>query len=393
METQHPLTSLTSLTIGCVVDECKKYNSIELVLSGLGICDQPNLSDLIWVEKLDLSKNNLKKITGELFPPNLKLLCLNQNKLTNISHSDIPKSVEILFASTNQIVHFDGKEFKNVKKLDLSVNCLESFVFPPNAEKVDISTNTLEKVGDFPENLTKLLCNDNMLTEFSYINNKLIFIDISNNKFSEMPPFPDTIESIYAEENYITELWYIPEKVKILSVKNNRLRNLYSQTVELPKCLQVLDFSDNMLSEMPELPMGIQEVHFSGNRIEELPKIPLSVKVLDISDNCLPKIPEELKKRNIKLKYDNNLIQEDSDNDLYRSSDDDNLFGRMFDPPAKKTQNTLDYYCRNDDSPKVTYYSGFNPNAYTLGTTTYSYNYSPPKPKYIYIAHKKKVVV
>lgn len=386
------------MTAQVVINNCKASKSEELLISNLGIDEQPDLSQFSWVERLDLSKNNLKKINKSLLPPNLKILCLNQNKITSISHLDIPESIEILFVSVNQIKHFDGVEFQNLKKLDISVNCLETFTFPPNVEKVNISANTLEKIGEFPESLTKLLCHDNMLTDFSYINNKLICINIANNKFSELPPFPDTIEYIICEDNYISQLWYIPENVKVFNIKNNRLKNLYLESICLPKCIEIIDFSDNMLSEMPSLPEGIKEVYFSGNRIEELVKIPLSVKILDVSDNCLSRIPEELKKRDMKFKYDNNLIHDDSDTDLYRStSPDDTIFGNMFDmPPKKQEKDILDYFRGQKDNqsppqtkePIVTYYSGYN--SHMLGTSAYN---SPPKPKYIYIVHKKKVIL
>ncbi|MCJ7637912.1 MAG: hypothetical protein MUO21_10520, partial [Nitrososphaeraceae archaeon] len=391
-------TSLTPMVIKCIIDESMNTRSSELVLSGVDLYDQPDLSKLTWVEKLDLSRNNLKKVSKELFPPNIKLLCLDQNKIVNFTHQDIPESVNNLMMCCNQIVHFDGTNFSNIKKINLSVNCLESFIFPPNANKVDISTNALEKVGDFPENLVKLICNDNMIVSFPSINNKLVYIDISSNKFSEMPPFPDTMKHIVAKENYISDIWFIPENIIEFNVENNRLRNLNSYTVQFPLSLRLLNLSDNMLNDIPELPVGVVEVYISGNRIDELPKIPQSVKVLDISDNCLPKIPEELKKRCIKLKYDNNLIHDDSDDLYHSSSQEDNLFGSMFDIPPKKTQDVLDYFKKDtkSSSPNVTYYSGNNAHnvyGYQFGTSTYSYSQSPPKPKYIYISHKKKVVV
>ena len=376
-----------------LVSECIQDKTTDLLLDDLGLVEVPDLHELYWVEKLDLSKNHIIKVTRNLFPPNLKILILNQNNIKYLDHKDIPESVEVLKLLANQIGHFDGSDFKALLKLNISVNCLERFYFPPNIIRLDISTNTLETIGHFPETLLKIKCNDNMFTSFPYINNNLVYADISSNRFSEMPPFPESIEYIIATENYISDLWYIPEKVKVFNLGNNRLRNLHEYTIEFPKTLIMLNLADNMLSEIPSLPIGVQDVYLSGNRLEALPEIPMTVKILDISDNCLSSVPDELKKRGIKLKYDNNLIQEDSDElDLYRStSPDDTLFGTMFDVHPKKKPDILDYFKK--DTPTVTYYNGYNPNhTYNFKSTTVN-TPSYYTPKYIYIKHKKSVVV
>ena len=365
------------------IRECTVYTKPDLSLDNLKLDEIPDLRDLWWVERLDLSDNNIKLIKREHLPNNLKTLFLSSNKIKNIKYTDFPEFIEVLNLMSNEICHFDGSQFKKLIKLNISVNCLETFDFPPNIIKLDISTNAIKELGEMPETLLKINCEDNLLEEIKYINNNLQYINISDNKFNELPNFTESIETIIAKNNTIEDLWYIPENVIVLNLENNRIKSFYDYTVEFPNSIKVINFNDNMLSEFEiEIPEGIEEIYLKSNRLEKLPNIPKSVKILDISDNCLNIIPKEIKDREIQLSYSNNLL-EDSDSCNDSGYELEFLFGNK---KNNKSNNILDYFPENNRSTIYSHNSSYD---YPF----ISHNPVPPKKKYIYIEHKRRVVV
>jgi Leucine-rich repeat (LRR) protein len=395
-------TNNTNIEVAERIKDCTIYNKADLSLKELKLDEIPDLHDLWWVEKLDLSCNNIRTVNRENLPKNLKVLFLNQNKLKDIKHSDIPDFVEALNLMSNEICHFDGSQFKNLIKLNISVNCLETFYFPPGLMKADVSINVLKEIDEFPETLLKISCEDNLLDEIKYINNNLQYINISDNKFTELPNFPESMETIIAKNNVIEDLWYIAENVIELNLENNRIKNFYNYTVEFPKSLKILNLNDNMLSEIEiELPEGIEEIYLKSNRLENLPNIPESVKILDVSDNCLNEMPQKIKDMHIQLNYSNNLLADSNDSSRDSAYELNFLFGNqnqhtygnqdhsdMYESHNTSSKTILDYF-PEQKSPSITvntYNSSYNPH--------YSFvSHSPPKKKYIHIEHKRRVVV
>lgn len=403
-EIQNTGINLTDLVIKCTIQENMLNQATDLNFSGMNLMEQPDLHELTFAIRLDLSRNNLKKLKKELFPPNIKELCLDQNKIRTLLHTDIPESVEVLRIVNNKLEHFDGTNFKNIKKMDMSVNVLETFIFPPNVTKVNISNNVINIIGDFPKDLIRLDCSDNRIINFPKINDKLIYIDMSNNEIREFPTFPDSVQHIIGKNNDIHEIWYIPENLIELDLDDNRIKEISMYTVQFPKTLKSLNLANNMIIHLPDLPFGVEEVYLQNNRLEEVPpNIPLSVKLLDVSDNCLENIPLELKKRNIKLKYSSNLIINSSDDELntfYHSShsDDDEFIRNMFNANTKRKSDNDSIY--GSESIKSDFYNNFEEKKPDFDNKIYGYNpeqsnYSnlQNQKKYIYIVHKKRVTV
>ena len=170
-------------SVNDIIQNCKIDSTKKLILSSLNLTEQPDLNEFTWVKTLDLSNNRISVISKKKFPPFLKTLMLSDNNIAHITVNDIPETVEKIMLDRNLISRFDGKEFKNIKKMSLARNYIDNnpFEFPSNIIELDISSNTINTLDDFPKSLKDFDCSDNNI---SYIecNDALEMINFSSNK-------------------------------------------------------------------------------------------------------------------------------------------------------------------------------------------------------------------
>jgi len=130
-------------------DSLKKYKDLDLLLSLLiqmkgqnreSIKIPTSISNLIYLEKLDISENNLKSLPSSIDNLNsLKILDLSRNKLKSF-----PKALFSL---------------KNLKKLDLSYNELQnipsSLLSLKDLEEINITGNNIKETPKFRESIIR----------------------------------------------------------------------------------------------------------------------------------------------------------------------------------------------------------------------------------------------
>jgi len=352
--------------------------SKELLLQCMHLTEIPDLSDCVWVEKLNLGNNKITKLDKKKLPPNIKILELYQNKLQTISGYDIPTSVEDLNLLFNDISEFDGSTFTNIKRLYISNNKTKKFIFPPNCTNVDISNNDINDIGDFPDSLKKLDCSNNNLSKFGKINRAIVKIDFSCNNFDDFPDCSLLGKLIFIDgsKNGISEIDNLPSGLDVLIMKDCKLTKI---NCVLPPSLTAVNLSDNLLTEMPDLPTNIDEIDLSDNRINDLKDIPDSVKILDVSNNCLTEIPDELKKRkDLKLDYKKNFIGDNSDGsdnefDLFWSTGGNTYKKDTVPATTPTTYGNTHGTDRVVDSSATTYYGSSPPTTYYGGSPPMGY--------------------
>jgi internalin A len=106
------------------IEECKKYKTASLYLGGLGLIEVPNeIVDFIWLEKLDLSNNQITKIEGLDKLVNISKLSINRNKITKIEGLDKLVNIKHLYLSDNKITKIEGLDkLVNIISLYLDSN-------------------------------------------------------------------------------------------------------------------------------------------------------------------------------------------------------------------------------------------------------------------------------
>lgn len=374
-----------------------------LDLSFLRLNIVPVLSEFTWVEKLNLSNNFLTKVSN--LPPNTISITLSCNNISNIENSRFHDNLKELDISKNSLKKFDGGSFQKLKTLLINKNDLEEFIFPPNLINLDITDNKISSCLEFPNSLKKINCPNNKLDKI-IVNSQLEKIDMSHNQFEIFPEFKDSIDTIISNKNSIKTITYLPSSLKVLKLNDNQIWSIQCQ---LPPGLIKLDLSDNMLTNIPELPTDIEEVNVSDNRINELGNIPESVKILDCSNNHLCEIPEELKRRNIKLDYDNNFMSDDDNDDTSKS------FLQNSPPEYSSNDYGINKYQSGSNYPFYNNYHNYNDYSSNWRSNNYSlssdYNYQntnmtsdnfnifsnqkakKENPYYVSITNKKKITI
>ncbi|PIC33139.1 hypothetical protein B9Z55_013230 [Caenorhabditis nigoni] len=160
---------------------CPKLMTLDL--SGNKLRIEPyslrSLHDLI---HLDLSDNDIGFLTNTLISlTKLKVITMNNNKITNIDFRRFPENLTDLSIRHNLVstVHYVPASARNLKRLDLSGNRLEFVaglstgavnVLPAELKHVDLSNNKLNYLHEFA---------------FEHLSN-LVLLDLKNNSLKEV---------------------------------------------------------------------------------------------------------------------------------------------------------------------------------------------------------------
>jgi Leucine-rich repeat (LRR) protein len=168
---------------------------------------------------------------------NLKELYISDNKLTSLSCTLLPRSVEILYCSKNKLSFLpELTRFKNLKQLYCSINKLSSLpnILPEGLEILHCSSNKLTSLPDLKrlKNLKELNCSNNQLnclpTKLPLSLETLFCFD---NRLNYFPILPENIVNFYYPNNPIcnilddnnNSLIKIKQNIKIV----NNFRYLY----------------------------------------------------------------------------------------------------------------------------------------------------------------------
>jgi Leucine-rich repeat (LRR) protein len=178
---------------------------------------------------LDISKNSLVKLQGDLLPPNLRVLICRRNQLETLEN--LPESL-------------------------VELNC---------------GRNRLSIIPPLPQGLQFFTCDHNLLTRVSVLLPiHLVCLELSNNALTTVGPFlPQQLEMFYCRYNKLISLSQLPENLRVLDVVGNRLFTI----CKLPSGLRICDVRNNSLIRLPTIPNAtVHRLRTQGNRYLYLPK-------------------------------------------------------------------------------------------------------------------------
>jgi Leucine-rich repeat (LRR) protein len=239
---------------------------------------------LTHLKDLDLSRNNISSIDGEVFyfNTNVTFLRLASNGLTEINATAFSELdlLQHLDLSNNRISSIQPEIFHNNVNLEwLSLS---------NNRLAEIDPSTFQQQG----NLSYLDLSGNMITQIKgrmfCTNTKLHTLLLANNNISEFDPlaFPEENQLSYLDVsgNKIEKLENLRfYRLKYLFISRNRLQRVHPRSFSNCKELCNLSLSENNISE-------INDESFSG--LEKL-------EYLDLSSNNIMNISVSIFQRRV----------------------------------------------------------------------------------------------
>ena len=243
------------------IEECRANRSPELDLSDYELTKVPvELADLVWLEKLNLSKNQISEIRNLDALTALTELSLSYNQISEIKNLDALTALRVLWLSKNQI-----SEIKNLDaltaltQLDLSVNQISEI---RNLEmltaltQLDLSVNQISEIRNLEmlTALTELSLSGNKISEIKNLNalTDLTILILSGNKISEIKNLDalTKLTILYLSGNKISEIRNLDAltALTVLILSRNQITSLSGLTIDFLKQLEKLkkiDLSGN----------------------------------------------------------------------------------------------------------------------------------------------------
>jgi hypothetical protein len=146
------------------------------------------------------------------------------------------------------------KEIKQTTYLDLSKLgpiTLEGIELFTNVWCLKCNYNSLKKLSNLPESITKLECIGNNLTSIKNLPKNLRKLDCSDNNLTSIQ-IPDSLIYLNCRRNYLTKLPKLPPKLEELNCQFNLLKTLPN----LPKSLIGVYCNGNKLEKSQSLNLG-----------------------------------------------------------------------------------------------------------------------------------------
>lgn len=239
---------------------------------------------------INYSQCNLESVPSliRLVPKNVVGVKLDNNKLKMINN--ISSSIIFIFCSHNQIRIIDLASADGIEYIHAPYNNIARIVLPEGSKlsEIDLSHNELKYVPDITADIfvNKLNLSYNDLTWINLEHISVSVLHLTSNP--RLNPFR-------------TQL---PFQLKYLNIGNCNLTHLPSY---LPKTLETLVCSGNLITKLNNLPHNLTGLYASGNRIKYLNKLPIGLSALSISSNlisCLTcTVPNITYSDNPNLKY------------------------------------------------------------------------------------------
>lgn len=141
-----------------------------------------------------------------------------------------------------------------------------------NLKKLDCSNNLITEIINFPNTLEILLCYNNKIKSFDVKNYSLcLFL---YNKIYPMSILPHNLKQFNCSNNNVELFNYLPINLEILDCSFNNIKSLNN----LPKLIEI-NCSFNKIKELDLLPLSLKILYCDNNEIKNFNNLP---KELDI---------------------------------------------------------------------------------------------------------------
>lgn len=309
---------------------------MELNLSYNKLTSIPDIDESL--PNLDVLKvtNNLVEEVGKL-PSSLTSLLLGENQIKSIQKSHLPK-LEVLQIFSNKLKNPPDLVYTKVKDVFIVSNKLKSFelIFLGSGnDKNDDDDHNGENNSPShiplkinPEILTRLNLSNNKLEKISpnvFELPNLIYLNVEKNRLTDLPRQVSHSKLLFlnVSENPFEMLKFdLPMSIMTFYCSSCKLKEIPLSFTDC-ESLCILYCMDNEIEKLPELPY-IGMINASNNKIKEFPFLPKCIQQIDLSLNLIEKVPDKI--NNLKGVIELDL----SYNKLKKLPDIQNLTGLIF---------------------------------------------------------------
>jgi len=232
-------------------------------------------------ENLVIQHNKITCFPNYIYAPNLQKLDASSNQLTSLDLN--APNLQTLDVRSNQLTSLD-LNVPNLQKLYASDNQLNSLnLKAPNLQKLDVASNQLTSLDLNAPNLQTLYASDNQLTSLDLNAPNLQTLYASDNQLTSLDLNAPNLQTLYASDNQLTSLDLNAPNLQTLYASDNQLNSL---DLNAPN-LQTLYASDNQLTSLDLNAPNLQTLYVRSNQLTSLDLNAPNLQTLYASDNQL----------------------------------------------------------------------------------------------------------
>ncbi len=255
------------------IQECIDTKAKSLNLSGLGLSEIPKaISQMTWLETLNLSNNQISEIVGLSGLSNLTMLFLDSNQIGEIAGLSGLSNLTTLFLYSNQITEIAG--LSGLNKLTT----------------LHLSSNQISAIAglDTLSNLTTLHLGSNQITEIAGLDNlsRLITLNLYSNQITDIEGLGSLsgLTTLHLNRNKIKKIEGLDglSRLTTLDFDDNQITEIVG--LDDLSSLATLDLQNNQITEVKglELLTKLQVLFLANNPIKNI-DTSLDIDVLDLS--------------------------------------------------------------------------------------------------------------
>jgi hypothetical protein len=218
---------------------------------------------------LNYSHSELQFVPSLLrfIPKNIICIKLDYNKIKMINN--IPISAVSISCSHNQIQIIDLTMADKIDRIYAPYNNIRRIIMSKLSKlsEIDLSNNNLKYIPD--------ITNEIIINKFDLSYNNLTHVYLGHMSITQL--------YLLSNVNLDPLKMQLPFQLKYLNIGNCNLTHL----PRLPKTLEILVCSGNLIAELNNLPHNLKTLHASGNKIKYLNKLPVGLNLLTISSNLI----------------------------------------------------------------------------------------------------------
>lgn len=260
---------LSKRVIEIIPEDIKELDSLERLSLANNFISGDNLKREYFpnIKQLDLSNNPLKEIDFKQLPKSITELLLVNCELTHIDGIEELLNLEKIDISENNIKIVNDLP-NNLIKLIANSSNIETFSkeIPEGVEIISLKDNRIEDAPTFPSSTVSIYLDDNFIEEINEIPVNIQKYHAACNKIKKINcEFPSSMEQLNLEDNNLKKIPTLPPELTHCNLGDNRLKD--GQLMEIPDSLIYMNIEMNKFTKLPPGLIGsdIAELKIEGN--------------------------------------------------------------------------------------------------------------------------------